>query len=94
MTIQITQVSSSSGEIVLAITYDNPSGSGSTNTYQLRKQDLVDRLIQVRTVLGRPLTWTDVQETLVTIINEVRKGQTGIPEDFDYTEYINTELES
>jgi hypothetical protein len=93
MTVKITQVSTSLGEIVLTITYDNPAGSGQNFTFQLRKQDLVDRLIQVRTLLGRPLTLTDAKQALVAIINEVRQGQQGIPEDFNFTPYIGVNLE-
>lgn len=94
MTIKITQVSASSGEIILTITYDNPAGSGLLSTFQLHKQDLGDRLIQVRTLLGRPLTITDAKQALVAIINEVRKGMSGVPEQFDFTPYINVELEA
>lgn len=94
MTIKITQVSASSGDIILIITYDNPVGSGQLSTFQLSKQDLVNRLIQVRTLLGRPLTLTDAKQAIVAIINEVRKGQSGIPEQFDFTPYIGVELEA
>jgi hypothetical protein len=93
MTIKITAVATSSGEIVLTLTYDNPSGSGTLYTYQLRKQDLVDRLVQVRSLLDRPLTILDAKQAIVEIINEVRRNQSGIPENFDFAPYINVELE-
>jgi hypothetical protein len=93
MTIKITAVATSSGEVVLTLTYDNPSGSGSLYTYSLRKQDLVDRLTQVRSLLGRPLTIMDAKQAIVEIINEVRRNQSGIPESFDFAPYINVELE-
>lgn len=93
MTIKITAVTTSSGEIVLTLTYDNSSGSGTLYTYQLRKQDLVDRLAQVRGLLGRPLTIVDAKQAIVEIINEVRRNQSGISENFDFTPYINVELE-
>ena len=63
-------------------------------TYSLRKQDLFDRLIQIRGLLGRVLTITDAKQALVEIINEVRKNAAGIPQDFDFTPYINIELEA
>jgi hypothetical protein len=93
MTIKITQVTSSSGEVILTITYDNPAGSGKLSAFNLRKQDLADRLIQIRSLLGRALTLTDAQQALVEIINEVRRGRQGIPENFDFTPYIGVELE-
>jgi hypothetical protein len=53
----------------------------------------VDRLISVRALLGRPLTVTDARQAIVSIINEVRRGKSGVPENFDFTPYINVELE-
>jgi hypothetical protein len=94
MTIKITSVQTSGGEVVLTLTFDNPSGSGKMSTFNVQKRDLVDRLIQVRSLLGRPLTLTDARQVLVEIINEVRKGQQGVPEDFDFRPYIGVELES
>jgi len=94
MTVKITQVSTSGGEIVLTITYDNPKGSGNLSTFQLHYRDLVDRLVQVTALLGRSITLTDAQQTLVEIINEVRKNQAGIPQNFDFTPYIGAELEA
>jgi hypothetical protein len=94
MTIKITAVSTSAGEITLTISYDNPAGSGKLFTFQVRKQDLVDRLIQIRLLLGRPLTLTDARQALLEIINEVRRGKSGVPENFDFTPYIGVELET
>lgn len=94
MTIKITSVQTSGGEIVLTLTFDNPSGSGKMSTFNVRKADLVDRLVQIRSLLGRPLTLTDAKQALVEIINEVRKGQQGVPENFEFTPYIGVELES
>ena len=94
MTVKITQVSTTSGEVLLTLTYDNPQGSGNFATFSLRKSDLVDRLIEVRLLLGRPLTLTDAKEAILAIINEVRKGKAGIPEDFNFAPFINIELEA
>jgi hypothetical protein len=94
VTIKITQVSVSTGEVVLTVSYDNPKGSGQLSIFQLRKQDLVDQLIDIRRLLGRLLTLTDAKQVLVSIINGVRSGQSGIPEDFDFAPYIGVELES
>jgi hypothetical protein len=94
MTVKITQVSATAGEVVLTVAYDNPKESTTMSTFKLRKQDLVDRLIQIRSLLGRPLTLTDAKQALVEIINEVRSGQQGVPEDFDFTPYIGVELEA
>jgi hypothetical protein len=94
MTIKITQVSTSNGEVILTITYDNPAGSGQMFTYNLRKQDLFDRLTQIRGLLGRALTITDAKLALVEIINELRRNAAGIPQDFDFIPFTNVELEA
>jgi hypothetical protein len=94
MTIKITQVASTTGQIVLTITYDNPKGSGNISTFQLSYQDLKDRLIQVAALLGRSVSLTDAQQALIEIINEVRQNQAGIPQDFNFTPYIGVELET
>jgi hypothetical protein len=94
MTVKITSVHTSGGEIVLTITYDNPKGSGKLTTFSLHYRDLVDRLVQVKNLLGRTLTLTDAQQALVEIINETRSNQSGIPQNFDFTSYIGVELET
>jgi hypothetical protein len=93
MTVKITQVNATSGEILLTLTYDNPKGSGNFATFSLKKSDLCDRLIEVRLLLDRSITLTDAKEAILAIINEVRKGKTGIPEDFNFAPFINVELE-
>jgi hypothetical protein len=94
MTIKITQISLTSGQIMLTITYDNPRGSGNLSTFQLSYQDLKNRLVQVAALLGRNLTLIDAQQALVEIINEVRQNRAGIPQNFDFTPYIGVELEA
>ncbi|MGA3192659.1 MAG: hypothetical protein ABSD73_09145 [Candidatus Bathyarchaeia archaeon] len=94
MTIKITQVATASGQIMLTVTYDNPKGSGTLYIFQPSYQSLVERLVQVSALLGRNVTLTDAQQALVEIVNEVRKNQAGIPQNFDFTPYIGTELET
>ena len=93
MTIKITQIQTAGGDAVLILTFDNPSGSGNLLTFTVRMQDLVDRLITVRNLLGRPLTLTDARQALVALIKEVRKGKSGVPERFDFAPHIGAELE-
>ena len=78
---------------MLTVTYDNPKGSGTLRTFQLSYRDLINRLVQVSGLLGRNVTLTDAQEALVEIINEVRKNQADIPQNFNFTPYISVELE-
>ena len=93
MTVKITQVSTLTGEVLLTVTYDNPKGSGQMYTVTISKQALMDNLTQVYSLLGRQITLVDAEQALVSIVNKVRLGQTGIPAAFDFTPYINVELE-
>lgn len=93
MTIKISAVSINTGEIVLTLTFDNPAGSGHMQSVNIRKNVLVGRLLEVRILLGRPLTILDARLALTAIVNEVRQGKTGIPEDFDFSPYVGQELE-
>jgi hypothetical protein len=94
LTIKITQVSSASGEIVLTVTYDNPVGSEEMHNLLLKKQDLFERLRRIRELLGRALTLQDAKYALVALVNEVRSGGLGVPEDFNFSAVIDVELEA
>ena len=94
MTIKITQVSTSTGEVTLTIVYDNPAGSGTVFTFTLKKQDLFERLRRIRELLGRPLTLQDAKYALIAVVNELRAGRIGVPEDFNFSSVIDVELEA
>lgn len=93
MTIKITQQSTTTGEIVLTITFDNPKGSGTMQTYILRKDAFYSRLSTVAQLLGRSLTVIDAQQVLIEIIKEVRAGLNTLPPNFDFAPFIGQELE-
>jgi hypothetical protein len=89
--IKITQVNTSSGEVVVRIQYDKDS---LVFAVDVRKDELIERLKLVRKTLGRPLTLTDVKQVIVALVNEVRTGKSPIPEDFNYAEFIGVDLEA
>ncbi|MCW4002408.1 MAG: hypothetical protein NWE95_00640 [Candidatus Bathyarchaeota archaeon] len=93
MTVKITQVSTTTGEVTLTIAYDNPAGSGTMFAFALKKQDLFERLRRIRELLGRPLTLQDAKLALLVIINELRAGRISVPEDFNFGAVIDVELE-
>lgn len=94
MTIKITQVSTTTGEVVLTIVFDNPKDSAQLQTLKLRKQDYVERLLALKNLVGRPLTIADAKDVLLKIVAETRAGLAGIPEDFNFAPYIDVELEA
>jgi hypothetical protein len=88
--IKITQVNTSSGEVVVRIQYDKDS---QVFTVDVRKDELIERLKLVRKTLGRPITLTDAKQTIVALVNEVRAGKSPLPEDFNYADFIGVDLE-
>lgn len=94
MTIKVTQVSVSTGEVTMTVAYDNPAGSGIMFTFSLKKQDLFERLRRVRELLGRPITLQDAKLALIVVVNELRAGRSGVPEDFNFAGVIDVELEA
>ena len=90
---KITQVATTTGEVTFTIAYDNPAGSGTMFTFTLKKQDLFERLKRIRELLGRQLTLQDAKLALLVIINELRSGKSGVPEDFNFAAVIDVELE-
>ena len=94
VTIKITQVSISTGEVLLTIVYDNPAGSEIMFTFVLKKQDLFERLRRIRELLGRSLTLQDAKYALIAVVNELRAGRLGVPEDFNFSSVIDVELET
>ena len=89
--IKITQVNTSSGEVIVRIQYDKDS---LVFTVDVRKDELIERLKLVRKTLGRPVTLTDVKQVIVALVNEVRTGKSPIPEDFNYADFIGVDLEA
>lgn len=89
--IKITQVNTSSGEVVVRIQYDKDS---LVFTVDVRKDELIERLKLVRKTLGRPITLTDAKQTIVALVNEVRAGKSPLPEDFNYADFIGVDLEA
>lgn len=63
------------------------------SSFVLKKQDLFERLRKIRELLGRPLTLQDAKLALIAIVNEVRAGKSGVPEDFNFSSVIDVELE-
>ena len=88
--IKITQVNTSSGEVIIRIQYDKDS---QVFTVDVRKDDLGERLKLVRKTLGRPVTLADVKQATVALVNEVRAGKSPLPEDFNYADFIGVDLE-
>ena len=90
MTVKITNVKTSAGEIILTVTYDL---KGELKTVKLSKEDVYDRLTQYHNITGRKIKDSDVQDVIVQLINEEREGKSRILDKIDFTTLLNAELE-
>jgi len=89
--IKITQVQRTTGDVYIRLDYDQ---DGKTNTLTIDTREIVERLKQVRSLLGRPLTLTDLRQIVVTMVNEIRQGKQPLLEVFPYENYIGVDLEA
>jgi hypothetical protein len=84
-------VSSQLGETVLRFEY---SDGVVTKTVDINEADLRERLKTVKNIIGRSLTLQDVKEVLLQIFAEIRSGKKPLRELFDYTQFIDVDLET
>ena len=90
MVIKLTQIIRNLGEIIFVVEY---SDNAATKTVNIRKEELVAKLKQVRQLLGRPITLQDVREVIIAIVKELRLGGSPLPEDPVLDSYIGVNLE-
>jgi hypothetical protein len=91
MTIKLTQIHTQLGETVLRFEY---SDGAVTKTVDINEADLRERLKTVKNIIGRSLTLQDVKETVLQIFAEIRAGKKPLRELFDYTQFIDVDLET
>ena len=91
MTVVITQVKRDSGEVILTIEYSTDSG---LETIQIDAEQIVDRLKELRRLLGRKPAASEAREVVVTLINEIRAGEQPLVEIVPWEDYIGVDLET
>jgi len=90
--IKIKQVKTTLGRAVLVFEADFPDGT--TRTVEIEESEIKERLMQVRNLLGRPVTIRDLKDVIKAIFNEIRLKKQVLPEIFDYSQFIKTDLEA
>jgi hypothetical protein len=88
--IKITQVRRDLGDVYLTFQYDR---EGADFTVTLDAREIVERMKQLKQLIGRPLTLQDLRNVVVTMINEIRRGGQPLLETFRYEDYIGVDLE-
>ncbi len=89
--IRLKQVSTLYGKATLVFEADFPDGT--TKNVQIEAAELEERLKQVRQLLGRDLTTSDLKDVVKTLINQIRQGQTPFPQKFDYSAFVGVDFE-
>ncbi|RJS76235.1 hypothetical protein CW712_02375 [Candidatus Bathyarchaeota archaeon] len=90
--IKIVQVETQYGEGLLTIEYTSKDGSR-VRTVKVSTGDVADRLLQLKRLVGRELTFQDLKEVLVTYVKELRLGAQKLRKEIDWNSLIDIDLE-
>lgn len=91
MTVVITQVRRDTGEVILTVEYSRDAGS---ETIEVDAEQIVDRLKELRRLLGRKPKASEAKEVVVALINEIRAGKQPLVEIIPWEDYIGVDLEA
>ena len=88
--IKIIQVKRDMGQVILTIEYGMTSGN---EVIDVDAEQIVDRLKNLRTLLGRKPTQNEAREIVVALINEIRAGREPFVEIVPWENFIGVDLE-
>jgi len=89
--IKIVSVTRNLGDVYITFQYDR---EGVDFTVTLDAREIVERMKQLKALIGRSLTLNDLRNVVVTMINEIREGRQPLLETFRYEDYIGVDLEA
>jgi len=89
--IKLKQVKTTYGRATLVFEADFPDGT--VRVVEIDDEEIRERLKTIRKLLGRPTTKTDLKYVIKTLFRELREKREELPETFDYTEFIDVDLE-
>jgi len=88
--ITLNAVSRSGGQVLLTIEYSTAAGAV---IITVDAEQVVDRLKQLRDLVGRAPTLQEAQEVVVQLINELRAGRQPLVEVIPWEDFIGIDLE-
>jgi len=91
MTVVITQVKRDAGQVILIIQYSTDNGP---ETVDIEGEQIVERLKQLRSLLGRKPTQAEAKDCVVALIDEIRVGREPLVEIIPWEDYIGVDLEA
>lgn len=89
--IKLKQVKTKLGGATLIFEADFPDGT--VRVVEMDEEEIKERLKTVRRLLGRPVTKRDLKDVIKAVFKEIREKKEVPPETFDYTEFIDVDLE-
>lgn len=90
--IKLKQVKTELNKVILVFEADFPDGT--IKTVEIDGAEIEERLKHVRNLLGRLLTLQDLKDVIKTIFKELREGKKPLTEKFDYSQFIDVDLEA
>lgn len=63
-------------------------------TLEINEREVIEKAREIRMLLGRNPTVQDLQEIVIQIVNEVRRGKRPFLEKYDYSKWIGVDLEA
>jgi hypothetical protein len=89
--IRINAVSRTGGQVILTLEY---SIDGGAVILDLDAEHIIDRLKQLRNLVGRKPTASEAREVVVALINELRAGREPLVDVIAWETYIGVDLEA
>jgi hypothetical protein len=91
--IRLRQVATVYGETTLIFDVDALAPDGSVTEVRIPAADLEERLRELKRLLGRDLTLSDLRDIIVALVNQIREGRKPLTERFDFAELVGVDFE-
>ncbi len=89
--IRLKQITVTQGITSFLFEYDL---AGTIYELKIDEREIVEKLKELSNLLGRKTTLQDLKEIIIQIVNEVRQGKKPFLERFDYSQFIDVNLEA
>ncbi|MEM3383842.1 MAG: hypothetical protein QXF43_04180 [Nitrososphaerales archaeon] len=88
--IKITKVERTMGETKITFQYDKDEN---IFTQTVDESEIIERMKELKKIVGRRLTQQDLKDVIIALINEIREGKSVLLEKFPYENLIGVDLE-
>ncbi len=78
------------GETKITFQYDKDEN---IFTQTVDESEIIERMKELKKIVGRRLTQQDLKDVIIALINEIREGKSVLLEKFPYENLIGVDLE-